>query len=59
MRRQVKIKIKEYGEFGLVNIFHPKYPNNKQFKTYQEGTKSIDYGIANPELIEKDRASDV
>ena len=37
-------------KFKLVNIFHQKYLNYEQFKTYQEGTKFIDYGIAHPEL---------
>ena len=32
-------------EFGLVNIFHGKFPNHEKFKTYQEGSIFIDYGL--------------
>ena len=33
-------------EFGLVNIFDRLYPNHPQFKTYQRGSKVIDFALA-------------
>ena len=32
-------------EFGLVNIFHGKFSNHEKFKTYQEGSTFIEYGL--------------
>ena len=40
-------------EFGLVNIFHRKHPNHKKFKTYQEGSRFIDYGLIHRDLIQE------
>ena len=40
-------------EFGLVNIFHGKFPNHKKPKTYQEGSTFIDYGLIHRDLVEK------
>ena len=40
-------------EFGLVNIFHEKYPNHKKIKTYQKGSIFIDYGLIHRDLLEK------
>ena len=40
-------------EFGLVNIFHEKFPNQEKFKTYQEGSTFIDYGLIHKDLIDK------
>ena len=40
-------------EFGLVNIFHRKFPNHEKFKTYQEGSTFIDYGLIHKDLIDK------
>ena len=40
-------------KFGLVNIFHGKFPNYVKFKTYQEGFKFIDYGLIYKDLIDK------
>ena len=44
---------KLYDEFEMVNIFHRKYPNHKKFKTYQDGSMFIDYGIIQWKLIEQ------
>ena len=41
------------NEFGIVNIFHGKYPNHEKFKTYQDGSTFIDYGIINQKIIDK------
>ena len=38
-------------EFGLANIFHGKHPNHKKFKTYQEGSRFIDYGLIHRDLL--------
>ena len=40
-------------EFGLVNIFHGKFPNHEKFKTYQEGSMFIDYDLIHKDLIDK------
>ena len=40
-------------EFGLVNIFHGKYPNHEKCKTYQEGSKFIDHCLIHCDLIDK------
>ena len=40
-------------EFGLVNIFQGKFPNHEKFKTYQEGSTFIDYGLIHKELIDE------
>ena len=40
-------------EFGLVNIFHGKFPNHKKFKAYQEGSTFIDHGLIHQDLIDK------
>ena len=40
-------------EFGLVNIFHGNFPNHEQFKTYQERSTFIDYGLIHRDLIDK------
>ena len=37
----------------MVNIFHRKYPNHKKFKTYQDRSIFIDYGIIHQERIDK------
>ena len=39
-------------EFGLVNIFKRKFPNHEKFKTYQEGSICIDYGLIHKDLID-------
>ena len=44
---------KPCDEFGLVNIFHGKFPNHEKFKTYQEGSTFIDYGLIHRDLIDK------
>jgi hypothetical protein len=36
-------------EFGLVNIFKQVYPNQKQFKTYMRGSRTINFALAPPE----------
>ena len=41
------------NKFGLVNIFHRKFPNHGKFKTYQEGSTFIDYGFIHRDLIDK------
>ena len=40
-------------EFGLVNICHGKFPNHEKFKTYQEGSTFIDYGLIHRDLFDK------
>ena len=40
-------------EFGLVNIFHGKFPNHEKYKTYQEGSTFIDYCLIHKELIDE------
>ena len=40
-------------EFGLVNISHRKFPNHEKFKTYQERSTFIDYGLIHQDLIDK------
>ena len=40
-------------EFGLVNIFQGKFPNHEKFKTYQEGSTFINYGLKHKELIDQ------
>ena len=40
-------------EFDLVNIFHGKFPNHKKFKTCQEESMFIDYGLIHKELIDE------
>ena len=40
-------------EFGLVNIFHGKFPNHEKFKTYQEESTFIGYGLIHKELIDE------
>ena len=40
-------------KFGLVNIFHGKHLNHKKFKTYQEGSRFIDYGLIHRDLLEE------
>jgi hypothetical protein len=37
-------------EFGLVNIFKQVHPNQKQFKIYMRGSRTIDFALAPPEL---------
>ena len=46
-------------EFGLVNIFHSKFPNHEKFKTYQEGSTFLDYGLIHRDLMETNCYSDV
>ena len=41
------------NKFGLVNIFHGKFQNHEKFKTYQEGSTFIDYGLIHRKLINK------
>ena len=36
-----------------MNIFHGKFPNHEKFKTYQEGSTFIDYGLIHQDLINK------
>ena len=36
-----------------MNIFHRNFPNHEKFKTYQEGSASIDYGLVHQDLIDK------
>ena len=40
-------------EFGLVNIFHSKVPNNEKSKTYHEGSPFIDYGLIHKDLSDQ------
>jgi hypothetical protein len=40
-------------EFGLVNIFKQLHPNQKQFKTYMRGSRTIDFALAPPELAHR------
>jgi hypothetical protein len=40
-------------EFGLVNVFKQLYPNQKQFKTYMRGSRTIDFALAPPELANR------
>jgi hypothetical protein len=40
-------------EFGLVNIFKQVHPNQKQFKTYMRGSRTIDFTLAPPELAHR------
>ena len=40
-------------EFGLVNIFERLYPNHPQFKTYQRGSRVIDFALAPPQIADK------
>ena len=40
-------------EFGLMNIFHGKFPNHEKSKKYQEGSAFIDYGLIHKDLIDK------
>ena len=40
-------------EFGLVNNFHGKFPNQKKIKTYQRGSTFIDYGLIHRDLVDK------
>ena len=41
------------NEFGLVNIFQHLQPNHEEFKTYQRGSKTIDYVIAPPDIADR------
>ena len=38
---------------SLIQFFHGKHPNHKKFKTYQEGSSFIDYGLIHRDLLEK------
>ena len=40
-------------EFGLVNIFERLYLNHPQFKTYQRGSRVIDFALAPPQIADK------
>ena len=40
-------------DFGLVNIFDRLYPDQKQFKTYLRGSRTIDFALAPPEIADK------
>jgi hypothetical protein len=40
-------------EFCLVNIFKQLHPNQKQFKTYIQGSRIIDFSLATPELAHR------
>jgi hypothetical protein len=40
-------------EFGLVNIFKQVHPNQKQFKKYMRGSRTIDFALAPPELAHR------
>ena len=40
-------------EFGLVNNFNGKFSNHEKFKTYQEWSTFIDYGLIHQDLIDK------
>ena len=37
----------------MANILYQKFPNHEQFKTYQEGSTFIDYGLIHKDLIDK------
>ena len=39
--------------FGLVSIFDRLYPNQHQFKTYQRGSRVIDFALAPPHIADK------
>ena len=39
--------------FGLVNIFDRLYPDQHQFKTYQRGSKIIDFALASLHIADK------
>ena len=36
-----------------MNIFQGKFPNHEKFKTYQEESTSIDYGLIHKELVDE------
>lgn len=40
-------------DFGLVNIFERLYPDQKQFKTYMRGSRTIDFVLAPPEIADR------
>ncbi|OEU15138.1 hypothetical protein FRACYDRAFT_239817 [Fragilariopsis cylindrus CCMP1102] len=41
------------NEFGLVNIFDRIYPNQKQFKTYMRGARTIDFALAPTSIADR------
>ena len=40
-------------QFNLVNIFDRLYPNHPEFKTFQRGSKTIDYALAPPDIADR------
>ena len=42
-----------FRELGLVNIFKRLYPNHSQLKTYQRGSRVIDFVLAPPQIADK------
>ncbi|OEU05830.1 hypothetical protein FRACYDRAFT_257959 [Fragilariopsis cylindrus CCMP1102] len=41
------------NEFGLVNVFDRMYPDQKPFKTYMRGSRTIDFVLAPPSIADR------